>query len=113
LPLRKYPPAINADPEWNNLVDFLGGPTALAQIDTTKIKEQGASPYLFQNKGYNVALALGTNVISLVATEPDTNYIVFIIVVGATATVRVTAKTTTAFTVDASAATNVDWVLIR
>jgi hypothetical protein len=25
--LRKYPPAINADSDWNNLIDYLGGPT--------------------------------------------------------------------------------------
>jgi hypothetical protein len=30
--LRKYPPAINADPDWNNLVDYLGGPTEQASM---------------------------------------------------------------------------------
>jgi hypothetical protein len=27
MPLRKYPPVINADPDWNSLIDYLGGPT--------------------------------------------------------------------------------------
>ena len=110
--LRYYPPAL--DEQWFiNLVDFLGGPTALAQIDTTKVKEQGGSPYLFQNKGRNVTLTLGTNTINLVAPEPDANYIIMIMLVGAAATVRVTAKTAISFTVDASAITSIDWVLIR
>ena len=41
--LRKYPPAIDS-PEWNDLIDYLGGISILAQIDTTKIVLNGASP---------------------------------------------------------------------
>jgi len=43
--LRYYPPVL--DEQWFiNLVDFLGGPTAAAQISTAKIILEGASPSL-------------------------------------------------------------------
>jgi hypothetical protein len=113
MPLRKYPPAINADPEWNNLIDFLGGETAAEHISSLHINEEGSSNNLFANKGRGVALSVGTNVINLFFAEPDTDYMVLVIVVGNAATVRVTAKGTSSFTVDASAATSIDWVLIR
>jgi hypothetical protein len=113
MPLRKYPPAINADPDWNNLVDFLGGVTETSQIATSNILEEGAANHLFQNKGRGVALTAGDNVINLSAAEPDANYIVLVMVVGNTATVGVTTMGTTSFTLNASAATAVDWVLIR
>jgi hypothetical protein len=113
MPLRKYPPAINADPEWNNLIDFLGGPTQADHISTLHIDEEGSSNNLFANKGRGVALSLGSNVINLSFAEPDTNYMALVIVVGNAATVRVTTKGTSSFIVDASAATSIDWVLIR
>ena len=46
--LRKYPPAIDS-PEWNDLVDFLGGPTAAAQITTLKILLEGAGGALLNS----------------------------------------------------------------
>jgi hypothetical protein len=113
MPLRKYPPAINADPEWNNLIDFLGGPTEADHISSVHVNEEGSSNNLFANKGRGVALSLGSNVINLSFAEPDTEYMVLITVVGNAATVRVTAKGTASFTVDASTATSIDWLLIR
>jgi hypothetical protein len=113
LPLRKYPPAINAYPEWNDLVNFLGGPTQENHITSVHIKEYGSNNALFSNKGRGINLAAGDNVTNLAFAEPDNEYIILLIVTGSAATVRVVAKTTTSFTLNATSATTVDWILIR
>jgi hypothetical protein len=46
--LRKYPPAIDF-PEWNDLVDYLGGITAESQINTLKILLAGAGSTLLSS----------------------------------------------------------------
>lgn len=55
-----------------------------------------------------------TVVVSLVASEPDTGYIVILQDVGAGhATLRVTAKTMSSFTVATDATAAFDWLVIR
>jgi hypothetical protein len=46
--LRKYPPAIDS-PEWNDLIDYLGGITAENQINTLKILLAGAGSTLLNS----------------------------------------------------------------
>jgi hypothetical protein len=46
--LRKYPPAIDS-PEWNDLVDYLGGITAESQISTVKILLAGSGGALLSS----------------------------------------------------------------
>ena len=52
--LRKYPPTVNADPDWNNLVDYLGGPTSQETLFDDDITLNTAS------KGFVVVTPDGT-----------------------------------------------------